>query len=269
MRSLPTIVTVLMIFILFLIFFWSYVFITIKPGEAGVLFRRFERGTVIDHVYPEGLNIIFPWNKMYVYNTRVQQNKHEMTVLTQEGLKVNLLVSIRYFPELNTVGVLHKRVGPDYVEKVVIPEVESIIRIQAGHLSVDELYTPDSAILQKMVNDAIEQMEKNYITIQDVMIVRMTLPKPIEAAIEHKIEHKELADAYQYRLKAETLEAQRKEIEANGIKTYNNIVQKSITPDILKWQGIKATLELSTSNNSKVVVIGNNSKEMPIILGGE
>jgi len=244
-------------------------FITIKPGEVGILFKRFGQGTVVDHVYPEGLNIIFPWNKMYIYDTRVQQNKHNMTVLTKEGLKVNILVSIRYYPELNTVGVLHKRVGPDYVDRVVIPEVESIIRIQAGHLNVDELYTPDSAVLQKMVNDAIEQMEKNYITIQDVILVRMVLPKPIEQAIESKIEHKELAEGYQYRIQAEKLEAERKEIEANGINTYNQIVKQSISKEILQWQGIKATLALSISDNSKVVVIGNNAKEMPIILGGE
>ncbi|MCF7971184.1 MAG: prohibitin family protein [Methylococcaceae bacterium] len=258
-----------MIFILFITFFWSYIFITIKPGEVGILFKRFGQGTVVDHVYPEGLNIIFPWNKMYIYDTRVQQKKHEMTVLTKEGLKVNILVSIRYYPELDTVGVLHKRVGPEYVDRVVVPEVESILRVQSGHLNVDELYTPDSAILQKMVNDAIEQMEKNYITIQDVILVRMVLPKPIEEAIENKIEHKELAEGYQYRLIAEKLEAERKEIEAQGIKKYNDIVKQSISQDILKWQGIKATMALSTSTNAKVVIIGNSSKEMPIILGGE
>jgi regulator of protease activity HflC (stomatin/prohibitin superfamily) len=206
---------------------------------------------------------------MYLYDTRVQQNEHEMEALTQEGLKVQLRISTRYYPELTTVGVLHQRVGPDYVEKVVIPEVESNIRVQIGHLKINEIFTPDTVLIQKLVNDTIEKMEHNYITIQDINILSVTLPTSVQNAIEKKIEYKELAEAYEYRIKGELLEAQRKEIEAKGIKIYNETISQSLTPDILKWQGIQATVSLSTSNNSKIIVIGNNSKEMPIILGGE
>lgn len=269
MRNLPTIITLLMIIALFLTFFWSYVFISIKPGEVGVLYRRFGQGTVTDYTYKEGLTLILPWNIMYIYDTRVQQYQHSMVALTKEGLKVDLEISIRYYPELETVGVLHQRVGPDYLQKIVIPEVESNIRVQVGHLDINDMYSPDLALLQDMVNYTMSQLEKNYITIQDVVITRITLPKSIETVMEKKIEYKELAEAYQYRIEGEKLEAKRKLIEADGIRTYNETISKSMTSDILKWQGIQATVAISNSNNSKVVVIGNSSKEMPIILGGE
>lgn len=268
-RYLATFITLFLIFLLLLAFFWSYIVITIKPGEVGVLFKRFGQGTVVDTVYQEGLTIIFPWNIMYKYDTRVQQHQYTMTSLTKEGLKVEMEISIRYYPELETVGVLHQRVGPDYLEKIVIPEVASNVREQVGHLGIEDLYTPDPAILQNIVNRTIDQMERNYITIQDVAILRITLPKSIEEIIEKKLEYKELAQTYQYRLEGEKLEAERKLTEAKGIEAFNETIGKSITPDILKWQGIQATLSLATSNNSKVVVIGNNSKEMPIILGGD
>jgi regulator of protease activity HflC (stomatin/prohibitin superfamily) len=124
-------------------------------------------------------------------------------------------------------------------------------------------------MLQKLVNDMIEKMEQNYIVIQEVAILRVTMPKTIQIAVEKKIENKQLVESYQYRLAAEKLEAERKETEARGIQTFNNLINETLTPEILKWQGIKATVALSTSNNSKIVVIGNNSKEMPIILGGD
>jgi hypothetical protein len=38
---------------------------------------------------------------------------------------------------------------------------------------------------------------------------------------------------------------------------------------ILKEKGIEATLELSKSPNSKVVVIGSGESGMPIILGNQ
>ena len=83
------------------------------------------------------------------------------------------------------------------------------------------------------------------------------------------MENKVLVQTYQYRLESERLEGERKLTEARGIQAFNDIVGKSITPEILKYQGIQATVALSTSNNSKIVVIGNNSKEMPIILSGD
>ncbi|MGZ5007724.1 MAG: prohibitin family protein [Methylobacter sp.] len=268
-RNLPTVITLVMIIVLFLAFFWSYVFISIKPGEVGVLYRRFGQGTVTDKTYPEGITLILPWNIMYIYDTRIQQYPHSMVALTKEGLKVELEISIRYYPELETIGILHQRIGPDYLHKVVIPEVESNIRVQVGHLDINNMYSPDPALLQLMVNETMDQLEKNYITIQDVVITRITLPKSIETVMEKKIEYKELAEAYQYRIEGEKLEAKRKLIEADGIKAYNETISKSMTSDILKWQGIQATTAISNSNNSKIILIGNNSKEMPIILGGE
>lgn len=268
-RNLATIITLVLIAALFLAFFWSSVVISVKSGEVGVLYRRFGQGTVTDMTYPEGITLILPWNIMYIYDTRIQQHPHSMIALTKEGLKVELEISIRYYPELETVGILHQRIGPDYLNKIVIPEVESNIRVQVGQLKIDQMYSPDPELLQLMVNDTMDQLEKNYITIQGVVITRITLPKSIETVMEKKIESKELADTYEYRIEVEKLEAKRKLIEAEGIKAFNETINKSLTMDILKWQGIQATVALSNSNNSKVVVIGNSSKEMPIILGGE
>jgi regulator of protease activity HflC (stomatin/prohibitin superfamily) len=268
-RYVALIITMVLMLGLLLVFFWSYIVITIKPGEVGVLFKRFGQGTVVDTLYQEGLTIIFPWNIMYKYDTRVQQHPYKMSTLTKEGLKVDMDISIRYYPELETVGVLHQRIGPDYLEKIVVPEVASNVREQVGHLGIEDLYTPDPTILQEIVNMTIDEMERNYITIQDVAILKITLPDTIEQAVQKKMENKVLVQTYQYRLESERLEGERKLTEARGIQAFNDIVGKSITPEILKYQGIQATVALSTSNNSKIVVIGNNSKEMPIILSGD
>ena len=46
----------------------------------------------------------------------------------------------------------------------------------------------------------------------------------------------------------------------------NIISPASLTPNILKEKGIEATLELSKSPNTKVVVVGGKDG-MPLILG--
>ena len=62
---------------------------------------------------------------------------------------------------------------------------------------------------------------------------------------------------------------ERKEIEANGISKFQRIVNQTITPQLLKWKGVEATQEISKSENSKVIVIGNGDGDLPIILGGQ
>ncbi len=271
-RYLPTISTVILftlVILLIVVYFCKSIFITINAGEAGVLYKRFSGGTVTDIVYKEGFHIIFPWDSMTIYDTRVQQKSYSLYVLTAEGLRIQLLVSIRYFPERAAVAVLHQKVGPDYLEKVVVPEIDGTLRQSAGKMSLDDIYMSKGSSLYGILTQAIFKIEKNYITIQDVVVRQVILPKPVEAAIENKVEQKQLSEAYEYKLDREKHEADRKIIEAEGIYQYNTKVSKSLSKDILKWKGIQATQALAESNNAKIVVIGSGGGQLPIILGGE
>jgi hypothetical protein len=88
----------------------------------------------------------------------------------------------------------------------------------------------------------------------------------VEKAIQNKIEQKHIAEAYIFRLQREKREAERKRIEAQGIRDYNRTVAQSLTPEVLRWKGIQATLELSRSSNAKVVVVGSSGTEgLPLI----
>lgn len=268
-RFLPAVVTSTIIVLLIVAYFYQSIFITIKAGEAGVLYKRFAGGTVTDMVYKEGFHIIFPWNSMSIYNTRVQQQGHSLSVLTQEGLRIELMVSIRYYPQMDSVGILHQKVGPDYLEKVVIPEVDHTLRVYAGKISVNDIYSSKGESLHDIIVEAAAEVERNYVYIQDVVLQQVILPKQVEAAIEAKIEQKQLSEAYQYKLARETQEAERKKIEAEGIFSYNTRVNQSLNKDVLKWKGIEATRDLAGSNNAKIVVIGNGGNQLPIIIGGE
>ncbi|MGZ8525311.1 MAG: prohibitin family protein [Chitinophagaceae bacterium] len=266
---LPAVITSTITVLLIVVYFYSSMFITIKAGEAGVLYRRFAGGTVTDRIYKEGFHVIFPWNSMAIYNTRVQQQSHSLTALTEEGLKIELVISIRYYPESDSVGILHQKVGPDYLEKIVIPEVDHILRVFVGKLPVNDIYTTKGESLHNLIVEAESEVEKNYIVIQDVILQQVVLPKQVEQAIEAKIEQKQLSEAYEYRLTREAQEAERKKIEAAGIHEYNTKINQSLNKDILKWKGIQATQALAESGNAKIVVIGNGGNQLPIILGGE
>ena len=73
---------------------------------------------------------------------------------------------------------------------------------------------------------------------------------------------------YEYRIEKERREAQRKVVEAQGIKEFQQIISTGIEEPYLRWRGIEATLKLAESNNAKLVVIGN-SDGLPLILNTE
>ena len=57
-------------------------------------------------------------------------------------------------------------------------------------------------------------------------------------------------------------------IMAEGEARANEIINNSLTDNLLKMRGIEATRDLSNSPNSKVIVIGGGDQGLPLILGG-
>ncbi len=70
-----------------------------------------------------------------------------------------------------------------------------------------------------------------------------------------------------FTLDKERQEAQRKQIEAEGIAKYQNIVRQGLTAEYLQFKGIEATERLASSPNAKVVVVGGGKGGLPLILG--
>jgi len=101
----------------------------------------------------------------------------------------------------------------------------------------------------------------------DLLLRDIQLPATLKAAIEAKQQAEQESLAMNFRLQKETQEAQRKRIEAAGVRDFQQIVAQGITPSLLEWKGIEATETLAKSANSKVVVIGNSKNGLPLILG--
>ncbi|MCB2198621.1 prohibitin family protein [bacterium] len=267
-RRFRLIITLLLV--LFVLFYLApHMFIFVLPGQGGVLWKRFAGGTVIEKVYEEGTHIIAPWNKMYIYDLRTQQVQDIVPIISENGLTIHVELSIRYHPNRSIVGLLHKMVGPDYVNVVVVPEVEAVVRSTVGKYKPEEVYRAQEAIAEKIVEESAKQLEERYVKLDDVLIKRIRLPELISQAIENKLIQQQVAQEYDYRLETSVKEAKRKRIEAEGINNYNVIVEQNLNENILRWEGIRATRELAVSENAKVVVIGSGPDGLPIILGNQ
>lgn len=252
---------------LLMAFCFDRIVISVYPGQLGVLWRRLGAGTVIDTVYREGVHVILPINRMYIYNVRKQQFNESIDVLTVDGLSVRVRYTVRYFLEKDTLPLLHQQVGPDYVNVVVHPEVRSVMRTLFGQYKPEEIYTSQKAIQLRASELAKTRLSARFVTLDDVLIESISLPSRIAEAIESKMAQQQRDNEYVYRLSIAKKEAERLRIESEGINFYNETLNRNLSSEVLKWHGIKATEELAKSSNAKVVVIGAGKTGLPLILG--
>jgi regulator of protease activity HflC (stomatin/prohibitin superfamily) len=268
-RQAPPLILLFSLLAFLVVFFFNRIVIAVHPGELGVLWRLLGGGTQIDTVYREGIHVILPINRMYIYNVRKQQFADNINVLTVDGLTVSVRYSVRYFLEKDTLPLLHQHVGPDYVNVVVRPEIRSVMRSVFGQFKPEEIYTTQKAIEERISTISKVHLEARFVALDDVPIESITLPARISDAIEAKLAQQQVDEEYAYRISIAGKEAERKRLEADGIKVYNDTLSRSLTPDILTWHGILATQELAKSPNAKVVVFGSGKQSLPILLGKE
>ncbi len=250
--------------------FSNATFLTIDAGERGVLFRRFSGGLDTENIYRPGFHVIAPWNTMHVYEVREQQLEEKMTVLSSNGLNIDVDVTVRVRPAYEDIGFLHEEFGVNYLNSLVRPEVRSSVREVIGQFTPEELYSTRRDEVQNSIQTSLEKkLGDNHIRLRATLIRDIKLPAKVKNAIEEKIEAEQTALKYEYILDRERKEAERKIIEAEAKAESNRILSASLTDKILQDKGIDATLELANSQNSKVVVVGSGESGLPLILGNQ
>ena len=255
--------------VIIVIIFFSKSFVTVEAGEAGVLWKRFSGGVVIDEpALGEGFHVVAPWNKVYIYEVRQQELFEKMKVLSSNGLEIQIDASAWYLPVYKDLGNLHQSLGENYLDRVIKPAIRSAARSVVGRYLPDELYsTKRDAIQVEIFQETKKILEKQYVQLNEVLVRDVTLPNTIKDAIERKLKQKQESLEYEFRLVTAAKEAEKVIIEAQGKADANRILSASLTDKILRDKGIEATLELAKSPNSKVVVIGSGKDGMPLILG--
>lgn len=250
--------------------FWTNITVTIESGSRGVLYEKFGNGVdVSSPTYGPGLHFIAPWNNMIVYETRQQEMKEPLEVLSQNLLKIQMDITVLYQPEQEDLGQLEVTRGRQYHEKVVRPITRSVVRQVVARYLPEEINSTKREVMEKEIFDELKsKLAVNYVQLNEMLIRNIVLPPTLQAAIERKLKQEQESLEYEFRIEKATKEAQRKSIEADGIRKFQEIVTKSITKDLLKWKGIEATENLAKSTNAKMVIIGNSDQNLPVILNG-
>jgi regulator of protease activity HflC (stomatin/prohibitin superfamily) len=209
---------------------------------------------------------------MYIYDVRWRVLRRTVTALTRDGLEVTADLGLLYrvIPEL--AAELHQSVGPTYLESLIIPTLDAATRNILSQIDVEHVYVRkeqhvhEDTFETELTERAKAEVGWKYIAVQELSILRLVLPPRIQEAIQQKREEEQIALLYNFRLDREEKEAERKRIEARGIRDFQDIITGGLSDKYLLFKGIEATAELAKSPNAKVIVFGDKSG-LPLLLG--
>jgi regulator of protease activity HflC (stomatin/prohibitin superfamily) len=262
---------------------WPYSVINIPAGHLGVLWSRFGGGTVLDRVYHEGINVILPWDEMTLYDVRLQRTSETFHVLAANSLNVAVHVDFVYRPDEANLPLLHRYVGPDYAHALLEPMVGFETRNVFAAFTPDSGFTSDrravaneilrnvSEHIRSHFNAARGTVQTNYIFLDDVLINSITLPPIVAEAVDKKNAMREQVGEFGFRVQVEQREAERKAVEARGIRQFHEDVGDALTDNYLRLRAIdamlEATREIAKSPGSKMFIMGGSPGGLPLVLG--
>jgi regulator of protease activity HflC (stomatin/prohibitin superfamily) len=206
--------------------------------------------------------------KVVKFSIKTQEMKESMNVPSEEGLGVQLEISLLFRLDPDDANKIYKTVGPNYADIILTPQFRSVVRGVTARYEAKALYTASrEKLAAKIMKELDSLVGPRGISIEAAALRQITLPPRLTKSIEEKLQAEQESERMAFVLKKETQEAERKRIEARGISDFQSIVSEGINNQLLRWKGIEATENLAKSQNTKIVIIGSGKDGLPIILG--
>ena len=239
----------------------------VRTGHVGVVTMF---GRVTGRTLAEGIHLVNPAATVTELSVKTQEVKEHAAVPSKEGLIMGLEASVLYHLDPARAGEVFQQIGPDYAEVLLQPTFRSAMRaITAGNTAASLYSDARESIARLIQEDVARQVTPRGIIVENVLLRELQLPDTLKRAIEAKQQAQQEAQRMEFVLQRERQEAERKRVEATGIKDFQDIVSQGISQRLLEWKGIEATMELVKSQNSKVIVVGNSKNGLPLIYSGE
>jgi prohibitin 1 len=239
----------------------------VRTGHVGVVSIF---GRVTGQTLSEGIHIVNPAATITELSVKTQEVKEHASVPSKEGLIMGLEASVLYHLDPKRAAEVYQTIGANYAEVLLQPTFRSAIRaITAGNSAASLYSDARETIAQEILKDVARQVSSRGVIIENVLLRDLQLPDTLKHAIEAKQQAQQEAQRMEFILQREKQEAERKRVEAAGIKDFQDIVTQGISEKLLEWKGIEATMELVKSQNSKVIVVGNSRNGLPLIYSGE
>ncbi len=216
-------------------------------------------GRVSPRPLSSGLNLVNPLAKVAKISVRTQETMEIMPVPSKEGLTINLDLSILYRIDPDRAVQIYKTIGPYYKDIVVIPQFRAAARGITVLNEAKALYTSEREMLAQAILSSLKAiLAERGIILESVLLRGMKLPATLGQAIEQKLRAEQDAERMKFILQKETQEAERKRVEAKGIRDAQEIIAESLTEQYLHY------LWINTLNQNPNVIYVATEANMPM-----
>jgi len=262
-------------------------FTQVPAGHVGVpvLF-----GKVQDYTLAEGLHVVNPLLSVEKMSVRTEVYTMSSAVgdrgkagaadgivtLSSDGLRMPVDVSIAYRLNGDDAAWVYRNIGPNYVQKIIRSASRTAVREATARFTAQDAYAAKREELAVAMEEALRHriaaileqydFDGTAVVVQQVLLRNVDLPPRVKESIEEKLAAEQDAQRMQFVLAKERQEAERKRIEAEGIRDFQVTVSEGIDDNLLRWKGIDATMQIAESSNAKIIIVGSGKDGLPIIL---
>lgn len=236
--------------------------VVIREGEVGV---KRTLGKYRDQPYTEGLKMYNPFvTRVIKVSTQTENLEVSLNIPSKEGLNIAADVSILYHVIPRKAPDLLINIGGDFEQNVILPVFRSAVADVSSRFFARDMHTGERAQIEVAIREQMDRLlEGKGIEIEAVLLKSIQLPKNLARAIEEKLEADQSAQRMEFVLNQARQEAERKRIEAEGIRDAQSIISEGLNAQVLQFKSIEAFLQLAQSSNAKVII---SNGAMPTML---
>ena len=226
---------------------------TIRQDEIGVKTRF---GRVASGPLQPGAQFVIPGvHSVLRVPSRIVNREVLLEMPTREGLNVSAEVSILYRARPEQVANILEKSGLRYEEDVIIPVFRSAAADVSSRYMAKDLHSGTRSGIESAIKaQMMSVLGSRGFEVENVLLKSIRLPVDLARSIEEKLEAEQRSEQMRFVLDRERQEAERRTIEATGIRDSWAIIAQGLTPSIISYQSIEAFRELARSPNAKVIV---------------
>ncbi|MEZ4760620.1 MAG: prohibitin family protein [Flavobacteriales bacterium] len=238
---------------------------TVRPGTVGVKQRL---GKLDDRVIQPGVVGLNPFTtRVLKVPVRTVNREIQLALPSKEGLNVQCDISILYRVEPALVPQIIEQIGTDYEQAVIVSVFRSAAADICARFYAKDMHSSQRAHIEQEIANYMNGLLKDRgFVIESVLMKSIQLPAGLARAIEDKLEAEQRAQQMEFELQRERLEADRRVIEAQGIRDAQLVLTEGLNENIIRYQSIEAFKQLAGSPNAKVIITDGTT---PFLIEGE
>lgn len=225
----------------------------IRPGEIGI---KQTLGVIRGRPALAGVRMFNPFvSKVIKINVRIVEVFNTLPLPTKEGLSVNTEISLLYHVKPEEANNVYQKLGTNYEEVMVLSNFRATAREISARYYAKELYATERNKVEKAIAEELSEHIAKYGFVVDAVLLKdIILPAEMVKAIQDKVNAEQASLKMEFLITQSQKEAERRVIEAEGIKKAQNIINESLNEKLLQYNQIEMLKSLSNSPNSKIII---------------